>query len=89
MEVRPVGILDMVDSSQPDQKILAVPDRDPRFDELRDVGDIPQHTRKEIEHFFQIYKELEGKTVSTQGWLGRKEAHQHFQEARERYLQGR
>jgi inorganic pyrophosphatase len=86
MEVRPVGILDMVDSSKPDQKILAVPFRDPRFDELCDVEDIPEHTRKEIEHFFQIYKELEGKTVRTQGWLGRKEAHHHFSEARERYL---
>jgi len=86
MEVRPVGILDMVDSSKPDQKILAVPYRDPRFDEFRNVEHIPQHTRKEIEHFFQIYKELEGKTVRTQGWLGREEAHKHFQEARLRFL---
>ena len=86
MEVRPLGILDMVDSSKPDRKILAVPFRDPRFEEFGDVTDIPEHSRKEIEHFFQIYKELEGKTVRTQGWLGKQEAYHHFTEARERFL---
>lgn len=86
MEVRPLALLDMVDSSKPDQKILAVPFRDPRFEELQDVEDIPAHTRKEIEHFFQIYKDLEGKAVKTQGWLGREHAYHHFDEARRRFL---
>ena len=86
MEVRPVAILDMYDNAKADQKILAVPSRDPRFDELKNVEDIRDHVRKEIEHFFQIYKELEGKSVRTQGWLGRTDAFRHISEARERYL---
>ena len=86
MEVRPVGILEMYDEQKADQKILSVPSRDPRFDELRNVEDIRDHIRKEIEHFFQIYKELEGKNVRTQGWLGVTEARRHVSHARERYL---
>ena len=85
MEVRPVGILEMYDNEKADQKILAVPSRDPRFDEIRNVGDIRDHIRKEIEHFFQIYKELEGKNVRTQGWLGVTEARRHVSRGRERY----
>lgn len=86
MEVRPVGILEMYDNEKADQKILAVPSRDPRFEEVRNVEDIRDHIRREIEHFFQIYKELEGKTVRTQGWLGVTEARRHVSLARERYL---
>lgn len=56
MEVRPLGLLDMIDSEQADQKILAVPARDPRFEQMRKIEDLPAHTRIEIEHFFQIYK---------------------------------
>jgi len=86
MEVRPLGVLDMVDSAEGDQKILAVPSRDPRFDPMREISDLPAHTRREIEHFFQIYKELEGKTVRTQGWRGRDAAHQYILESRDRFL---
>ena len=86
MEVRPLALLDMTDSSAADQKILAVPEHDPRFEQMRTVDDIPPHTRKEIEHFFQIYKELEGKTVRTQGWLAGDEAKSHIIEGRKRFL---
>ena len=86
LEVRPVGILDMVDNFKADQKILAVPSRDPRFNELQNVRDIPDHMRKEIEHFFQIYKELEGKPVRTQGWLGREDAQHYIASGRQRFL---
>ena len=89
MEVRPIGMLDMVDSAQADQKILAVPSRDPRFAELKDVEDIRDHIRREIEHFFQIYKELEGKNVQTQGWRGRALALTHVTAGRKRYLKHR
>ena len=87
MEVRPVAMLGMVDSQQADQKVLAVPARDPRFDQMRNMADLPEHTRKEIEHFFQIYKELEKKTVKTQGWLDGDEARRHISMGRERFLQ--
>jgi len=87
VEVRPLAMLGMVDSQQADQKVLAVPAHDPRFDQMRSMGDLPEHTRKEIEHFFQIYKELENKSVKTQGWLDGAEARQHISKGRERFLQ--
>ena len=87
MEVRTLGLLDMVDDAQADQKILAVPASDPRFDSMRNVRDLPDHKRREIEHFFQIYKELEGKTVHTRGWLDLEQAHGHISEGRARFLQ--
>jgi inorganic pyrophosphatase len=86
IEVRPLGILDMVDDSESDRKILAVPARDPHFDQICDVDGLPDHQRKEIEHFFQIYKILEGKTVQTHGWHGREDALEHITAARKRFL---
>src|ERR1700682_2880182 len=59
--VRPVGLLEMVDQEQQDQKILAVPKRNPRFDQVHTIDQVFPHTLREIEHFFAIYKELEAK----------------------------
>ncbi|MFN8938612.1 MAG: inorganic diphosphatase, partial [Acidobacteriota bacterium] len=61
MMVRPVGILNMIDSAERDQKVLAVPTRNPRFEQIHTIDQVFPHTRREIEHFFTIYKELEGK----------------------------
>ncbi|HXT04866.1 MAG TPA: inorganic diphosphatase, partial [Casimicrobiaceae bacterium] len=51
-----------------DYKILGVPSHDPFYGEYFDIADIPQHYLKEVEHFFHIYKDLEGKRVQTVGW---------------------
>ena len=83
LAVRPVGMLEMMDQQQPDQKILGVVNRDPRFDPIEHV--IPHHLR-EIEHFFDIYKELEGKRTEIRGWRGAPEAHRMIRKAREKYL---
>jgi inorganic pyrophosphatase len=67
--VRPVGVFNMTDDAGPDAKIIAVPAKDPRWDWIQDVADIPEFRRKEIEHFFEHYKDLEpGKWVKTEGW---------------------
>ena len=89
VEVRPLGILEMVDAAQTDRKILAVPVRNPRYDQIRDIGGVAEHVRREIEHFFSIYKELEGKQVQTHGWRGIDEAYAAIQSSRERYLSRR
>ena len=86
IEVRPVGILDMVDNSEADYKVLAVPMRNPRYDEINSIGDVRSHQLREIEHFFQIYKELEGKNVRLQGWRDAPAAHEAIMKARGRYL---
>ena len=58
----------MTDRGEPDDKILAVPSNDPFYEEYFDIADIPQHYLREVEHFFHIYKDLEGKRVQTIGW---------------------
>src|ERR1041385_6012108 len=68
IDVRPLGVLRMKDKGEPDDKILAVPLHDPYYEEFFDIADIPQHLLKEIEHFFERYKDLEGKRVHIDGW---------------------
>lgn len=87
IEVRPVGVLNMVDSEENDQKIIAVPTRDPRYDQVHTMDQVFAHVRRELEHFFSIYKELEGRVATTQGWGGPREARRCILEARSRYLE--
>jgi inorganic pyrophosphatase len=68
IDARPIGVLMMRDRGEPDDKVLAVPSHDPYYAEYFDIADIPQHYLKEVEHFFHIYKDLEGKRVQTVGW---------------------
>jgi inorganic pyrophosphatase len=86
IEVRPVGVLNMVDNDQKDQKILAVPNRNPRYDQIHTMDQIFPHVRREIEHFFSIYKELEGKVTTMEGWGEPRDARRTIQECRQRYL---
>ena len=86
IEVRPVGVLNMVDSDQKDQKILAVPNRNPRYDQIHTIDQVFPHTLRETEHFFTIYKELEGKRTKMKGWLGPREAREVIRRSRDRYL---
>jgi inorganic pyrophosphatase len=87
IEVRPVGILKMIDQQETDQKILAVPNRNPRYDEIHTMDQIFPHVRREIEHFFTIYKELEGRVTTTQGWDGPREARKAIADSRVAYLE--
>ena len=84
--VRPVGVLEMVDQDEVDQKILAVPTRNPRFDQIHTIDQVFQHNLREIEHFFTIYKELEGKRTVMRGWHGPREAREVIRSARAAYL---
>lgn len=86
IEVRPLGVLEMIDTAQTDRKILAVPVRNPRYDQICEIGQLAEHIRSEIEHFFNIYKDLEGKRVETQGWRGLEEAYAVIRKGRDRYL---
>jgi inorganic pyrophosphatase len=68
IDARLIGVLMMLDRGEPDEKILAVPSNDPYYGEYFDIADIPQHYLKEVEQFFHIYKDLEGRRVQTVGW---------------------
>ncbi len=87
ISVRPVGLLDMIDDDEPDQKILAVPNKNPRFDQIHTIDQVFPHKLREIEHFFAIYKELEGKKTQMRGWRGPKEARDLIRISRESFLQ--
>jgi inorganic pyrophosphatase len=84
--VRPIAVLEMIDGDQLDHKILAVPGRDPRHDETRELKDVPHHVQREVEHFFSIYKELEGKSMKMRGWQKIEEAYVVINRSRERFL---
>ncbi|MDQ2712732.1 MAG: inorganic diphosphatase [Acidobacteriota bacterium] len=86
MEVRPVGILEMVDSKENDQKVLAVPNRNPRFESIHTIDQVFPHTRREIEYFFSIYKELQGAKTEIRGWGNPREARRVITESRQSYL---
>ena len=74
VEARPVAVMGMIDCGEGDDKIIAVPKSDPRWDGVKNLADINPHTLKEIQHFFETYKSIEGKKVSVKGFRGKKEA---------------
>ena len=86
---RVIGALTMRDEKGEDTKILAVVDNDPRSQALLDLGDVPGHIRREIEYFFAIYKELEGKPTAVTGWRDRDHAEREIQAARDAYQKPR
>ncbi|MDP2651322.1 MAG: inorganic diphosphatase [bacterium] len=82
---RPVAIMNMIDSGDEDDKIIAVPVDDPRFDGLKDLKDINLHTLKEIEHFYSTYKKLQDMVVEVRGFKGKAEAEAAFEEGLKLY----
>lgn len=67
VEARPVAVMRMIDGGEGDDKVIAVPKSDPRFEEVQDLGDVNKHTIKEIQHFFETYKTIDGKKVEITG----------------------
>ncbi len=68
IDCRPLGVLKMLDRGEPDDKIIAVPAHDPFYNDYFDIADLSSHYLKEVEHFFHIYKDLEGRRVEIVGW---------------------
>ena len=75
-EVRcyPVGVISMVDNKMSDEKIIAIPVNDPRYNVYKDIDELPKHIFDEMRHFFKVYKELEGKETAVDEVLNRTEA---------------
>jgi inorganic pyrophosphatase len=65
---RPIGMLKMIDGGDRDEKILCVPDKDPRYAHVKSIKDIAPHRLDEIEEFFKTYKNLEKKVTEISGW---------------------
>ena len=85
VEVKPIGVFHMADEKGPDEKVICVPVSDPVWSRLNDLSDMNQHTLKEIEHFFQVYKDLEKKRVDVGGWGDATKAIEIFNKCVERY----
>ncbi|MFW2406109.1 MAG: inorganic diphosphatase [Gammaproteobacteria bacterium] len=87
INARPVGVLIMEDNAGQDEKILAVPSHrlTKRYDHVKNFSDLPDITVKQVQHFFEHYKDLEpGKWVKIGDWLGADQARDLITEAIER-----
>lgn len=67
---RPIGVMQMVDQDEEDDKIIAVHEHDPAFAHYRDINELPQHTLFELQQFFEDYKKLEHKQVRIERFKG-------------------
>lgn len=85
IEVKPIGIFLMDDDKGRDEKILCVPIADPNYNHLNDIDQVPSHTYRGIEHFFRVYKDLESKKVTIEGWKDAAEAIRIYNECLGRY----
>jgi inorganic pyrophosphatase len=78
----------MRDEKGLDDKVLCVPAGDPRQAHLREIDDVPEFDRLEIQHFFEVYKELEpGKSVQAEAWADRIAAEAQVVSCRERFIE--
>jgi inorganic pyrophosphatase len=83
---RAIGMFRMTDEKGGDDKVLCVPATDPRHGHLHDINDVPPFDRLEIQHFFEVYKDLEpGKSVEGATWVDRAEAELEILASRERW----
>lgn len=85
VKARVIGILRMIDGNEKDDKVIAVYNADPRFAEIKDIKDVPKHLMAELRHFFERYKELEGKHVKVLEFLDKKQALKDIEYSQELY----
>jgi inorganic pyrophosphatase len=76
VRVRPVAVIEMIDSGDSDFKVIAVPVDDRRWEDIKDLDDLNKHMLREFQHFFETYKALKGKPapVEIKGIKGKADA---------------
>lgn len=85
VKARPVAIMEMTDSGERDDKVVAVPVDDPRFADVQDLADLNKHFVKEMTHFFETYKKIQKKEVIVGEWKGKEAAMVAFGKSVEAY----
>ena len=85
VQCRPIGVIKMTDGGSSDEKIIAVPFHDPSRSCYFDISELPSHTMNEMQHFFEVYKSLEGKATVVNEVLGHEDAQRIIEECIENY----
>lgn len=85
VKVRPVAVMHMIDCGDGDDKIISVPVSDPRWEGVKDLADLNEHSLKEFKHFFETYKAIEDKKVEISGFEGRDKAIEAVRRSMEMY----
>lgn len=81
----PIGVINMIDDGKMDEKIIAIPFREPTYNIYNDISQLPRHIFDEIRHFFQVYKVLEHKETSVRELMDRESAIQIVQKCIDNY----
>ena len=82
---RVLGYLEMMDGGKLDYKLISVVACDPRYDEVRELKDLPSFLLKEIKNFFDNYKVLQGIDVKVGEYHDKASALRIIKECRERF----
>ncbi|MBR1867863.1 MAG: inorganic diphosphatase [Clostridia bacterium] len=85
VKVYPIGVITMDDNGKPDEKIIAIPFTDPNYNSYKSISDLPRHIFDEMQHFFTVYKQLEGKNTAVNKVMGVKEATEIIEASIENY----
>jgi inorganic pyrophosphatase len=84
-----IGVMQMVDRGEADDKIIAVAEQDPSVSNYDDISDLPHYLRQELTHFFENYKTLENKKVMIDQFLPKERAHQIIKDSLAFYKQSK
>ena len=85
VKVYPIGVITMEDNGDADEKIIAIPFTDPNYNTYKSLDALPKHVFDEMQHFFSVYKQLEGKNTAVHTVQGRNQAINIIKEALVRY----
>ena len=85
VKVYPIGVITMNDNGSTDEKIIAIPLTDPNYNSYKSIDDLPRHIFDEMQHFFTVYKQLEGKNTAVKTVMGVEEAKRIIRQSIENY----
>ena len=83
----PIGVMSMMDSGKRDEKIIAIPFKDPTYNSYHDVSELPSHIFTEMSHFFTVYKNLEQKETMVDEVRGAEDAKKVIQKCLDQYIE--
>lgn len=86
---RVLGYLELIDNGDTDEKVITVNSTDPRYDHIKSIEDLPEHTIDEIKEFFKTYKHLQGINVNVGNIYGLEETKELIEECKKRFMENK